>query len=109
MHELIERLEKATGPDVDLDHAIGRVVRPADGHGVLGYTCSIDAALTLVPKGWRVNWAGECPDRTWFFDLIARNKDMAGDRYWGNTAALALCIAALRTRRHSSAITSRDT
>ena len=50
MHsELIERLVKATGPDLDLDHAIAAAVRPADGHGVLLYTGSIDAALTLVP------------------------------------------------------------
>ena len=61
-HELIARLEAATGPDISLDIAIhsfvnaGKRIR-ADRHGfpmdVKGYTHSIDAAATLVPAGLR--------------------------------------------------------
>lgn len=80
LSELIERLEKATGPDRELDVAIGFAIgriRERDGNYLyamgndsdmvvepndyddrlvaqpLGYyTASIDAALTLVPEGW---------------------------------------------------------
>lgn len=68
---LIERLEKASGPDRDLDGAIAVAVGPwTERHGLPGpwvskgpnhaineaphFTASLDAALTLVPEGWIV-------------------------------------------------------
>lgn len=72
MSDLIERLEKATGPDRDFDRLIEESLpgvrqhhdhrMVADGYvmeanGVQAYlpplyTASIDAALTLLPEGW---------------------------------------------------------
>lgn len=54
LKELIERLEKATGPDPYLDLDISNHVSPDDDATILtspSYTASIDAALTLVPEG----------------------------------------------------------
>ena len=67
-NDLIARLEAATGPDRELDAAIALTVGLDIGRGrahsqdsrVSAYTASIDAALTLVPKGWGVvvrRWA----------------------------------------------------
>ena len=74
LSDLIARLEKATGPDLELDEQIQAAIsgatleKQADGRNayhrdgfwisigkVLPYTSSIDAAMTLVPEGWRVN------------------------------------------------------
>lgn len=73
MNEIIERLEKATGPDRELDGEIFRLIdeRPGDRWELFNgvwyhecreeagayisppfYTMSIDAALMLVPRGW---------------------------------------------------------
>lgn len=67
--ELIERLEKATGPDRELDAIIMRAIYPELGDTMVTdtgwcvggdhdapsksrpYTASVDAALTLVPDG----------------------------------------------------------
>lgn len=111
---LIERLEKATGPDRELDLAIALAVCPnvlvAKRDTLTGalrdytyweYTASIDAALTLVPPEWM--WAlhggkGSClgaqlnlpdvetPEVEIFVDDAA-------------SVAIALCIAALKARR----------
>lgn len=73
MKDLIERLEKATEPDRELGAAIecvivdgvtkhpnvdlsarGYVMRGPQSYLAPNYTGSIDAALTLVPKGWIV-------------------------------------------------------
>lgn len=121
---LAERCEKATGADRELDLAIqcalsgnpwrwsdSRAFEPETvitwdqyGAGAVGnpvcdleaYTASIDAAMTLVPEGWRVNWAGECPDRRWFVDLIARAANDVTPRLWAANYPLAICAAALR-------------
>lgn len=71
MNDLIERLEKATGPDRELDAEIWMTLNPSwrdyprtEAGGWITplamsapaspYTDSIDAALTLMPKGWLV-------------------------------------------------------
>jgi len=68
--ELASRCEAATGPDRDLDWAITQVRHPSanphprnpalfllcDGHfrrSDFNYTASLDAAMSLVPEGWR--------------------------------------------------------
>ena len=72
LSELIERLEKATGPDRELDERIGGAAGVSicwpwtdqDGRyipriDVPRYTASLDAALTLVPEGpWMTAIAG---------------------------------------------------
>lgn len=116
MQELIERLEKATGPDRELDLAIGQLLPPPHPFSlsieqqrggkppVPAFTASIDAALTLVPEGW--DWRVSGPDwhdgrRNMHFGH-ARQYRKAGD--WRRDAegnarhtrpAIALCIAIL--------------
>ena len=108
---LIADLEAATGPSRELDEAIYRYwrkVTPAPRPGVMWttdleyaptYTASLDAALTLVPEGWRVNWAGQTGELHWFFDLIECNGPGQTRRAWHQCYSIALCIAALRARR----------
>src|SRR5688500_8077881 len=50
--ELAECCERATGPDSELDAAIHHAVPM--GVFVSDFTASLDAAMTLVPEGWRV-------------------------------------------------------
>ena len=80
------------------------------------YTSSIDAAMTLVPEGWRVNsgdfsvegrfaWmltlAGQ-PRTEWFARRRSMTDDYDGDPLYmsgrGKTLSIALCIAALKAR-----------
>lgn len=120
MRDLIERLEKATGPDRDVDVAIWaalfadpRKYRRASDEGprysdwesnhsgkwepfypilnAAPYTASIDAAMMLVPEGstWEVGFS----DNRVFWAGIDEHPS-----YRGATAAIALCIAALKAR-----------
>ena len=74
---LAERVERAEGPDRELDAEIaplkglrrvdegqplGRVWYDHRGHGVPlpAFTASLDAAMTLVPEGWSMRFAW-CP------------------------------------------------
>lgn len=133
LSDLIARLEKATGPDLELDEQIQAAIsgatleKQADGRNayhhdgfwisigkVLPYTSSIDAAMTLVPEGWRVNsgdfsvegrfaWmltlAGQ-PRTEWFARRRSMTDDYDGDPLYmsgrGKTLSIALCIAALK-------------
>lgn len=85
--ELIELLEKATGPAFALDMAIARAVNPqATNHTAPpAYSASIDAALTLVPEGCGFVVMGKAAK-------IGRKIATAA------TPALAICIAALRAK-----------
>ena len=94
--ELIERLEKATGPDRQLDHDIALATgwaqsfsgatgtSPAglispDGnyhYSARPFTASIDAALTLVPDGTEGDAARDARVAT----IVS-----AATPYWGNT------------------------
>lgn len=95
--DLIERLERATAGNRELDKLIAEFV----GHtfGVPEYTTSIDAALTLVDGFWAVGKQEFEP----FARILVPNEhgDFIGQRNieaTGATPALALCIAALRAR-----------
>lgn len=110
--ELIELLEKATGPAFALDMAIARVVNPqATKHTAPpAYSASINAALTLVPDGWRM--AALCQRDPWFcrletddFESVTWGKGgdwitevTSGSEATANAAtpALAIVIAAIR-------------
>ena len=111
--ELAERCEAATGPDRDIDaliapfagsrvvdegYPLGRCCYDADHRLVTmpPYTRSLDAAMSLVPKG--ASWS--------LYDVIGKRESV---RMYGRgfdvlcaaaNPALALCAAALRARAH---------
>lgn len=151
LDELIAALEKATGPDRELDVAIhleatkdreniaSKIIRSEvtvekweigyggiywqtkSGSGnwpIKFYTSSIDAAMTLVPKGWLLSEFGQnhpefksVADREWFAGVMgpvswAPPEPGAPDEPVYDHAngthdihAIALCIAALRARK----------
>jgi hypothetical protein len=94
--ELALRCEQATGDSFDLNHAIAAAL----GIASEPFTASLDAAMQLVPEGFRFSvgdqyegtaWASVCPlDGTKYLPATA-NTDAANP-------ALALCAASLRAR-----------
>jgi hypothetical protein len=117
--EVIVKLQAASTPSDHLDfavaEAVGTLEEPDDGvYGAPGYTYSLDAALSLVPEGWRVqNMHGEADD--WFAELCDRDPshphcraavswDQSNSKTWGTWPALALCIAALKARQAMEAV-----
>lgn len=127
MDKLIERLERATGSDRSLDADIYRLdYFPVDKSymdafraSAPHYTSSVDAAVTLIPKGWA--WkCGTCciSDDAWC--VPDYNSPLHGERlrkelgspvHGGifdtgididqrppGRVAIALCIAALKAR-----------
>ncbi len=116
MKNLIERLERATGPDRDLDIAIGEAVGAAD-HGwpayhrpfkdwAKHYTASIDAALTLVPEGfrWKLGYSKNVPCVASVVDYRIQMAPNVGsfDAECDSNHAIALCVAALRAREETA-------
>lgn len=117
---LIERLEAASGPDRELDEAIGLDLgwspvsnptfatglmgrwytpdgRMTDHYGIPRWTASLDAAMTLIPEGCVTYLASE--DRhshRWEWSL--RDKYAVRHHARAPTPALALCIASLKAR-----------
>lgn len=116
VNDLIARLEKATGPDRELnkaipaalgyvwngaapgwrwEHANGTLLQDAD------FTGSIDAALTLVPEGW---WATiECKGKYFHAGLeyVGPGEIDGPEDVWARnrpSPAIALCIAVLKAR-----------
>jgi hypothetical protein len=59
---LAGRCEEATGADRELDEAIAKAIGVASlfaaGNRDWHFTASLDAALSLVPAGWRHKWNG---------------------------------------------------
>lgn len=108
---LIDKLERADGPDRELDQLIAVWHRSQiSGKRVLGvancaaYTASIDAAMTLVPEGWqliKIEWFNVNDSwRAFMRDWHIQSDTFAAKTGDGQAAtpALALCIAALRAR-----------
>ena len=114
--EIIVALEAATGPDRKLDAKIllaaypGLGLKKGFGEGYYSssgihtavefYTDSIDAALTLVPDGWRKNVILD-PDAADFPASVMIAHGFSHDQVFrgaGKSLPLALCIAALRAR-----------
>ncbi len=108
MQDLIERLEKATGPDLEADRLIScLLIGRDDVFFATGpyYTESIDAAVELVPEGWawfveRIDGFTNGDARIWLpaqhtHGLPRENFDVRK----AATPAIALCIAALKVRR----------
>lgn len=106
--DLIVRLEKAEGPDRDLDIDIAKACLPEHHSGRWGrintpeFTRSIDAALTLVPEGWAVNNMFQRQDDRWRCALYKKSggapKDSHVTAEWTPTPAIALCIPALKAQ-----------
>lgn len=115
MKDLIEKLEAATegSRELDAEIAIASGTAPVGAfrpcasldNGTFGtgayslwsaphYTSSLDAALTLVLKGFGWNVNDDCGDVA----VFGETGEFRGD---GRTPALALCIAALKARRDS--------
>lgn len=114
---LVERVEAATGPDRELDCDIARYRRvtvmkhdPETGENFetthWHYTASLDAAMTLVPKGWAFSLGemmGLPIERRWRCHLRDHNEPYnPATCAWVDkdlsTPALAICAAALRAR-----------
>jgi hypothetical protein len=118
MSDLIERLQAATCGSRELDGLISMWLQVGEltesmertakdwaasgpewteqegSHCVPHFTTSINAALTLVPKG--CGWLAQHIDRdamATIFPPVAENTVA-----WAKTAPLALCIAALKAR-----------
>lgn len=92
---LIERLESLTGPCRDLDRDIGCDLagKPRNDPVPLHYTANIDAAMTLVPGGFedvQVNRSGMA--------FLVTSRGGIQHSGFGQGAAIALCIAALKAR-----------
>lgn len=68
------------------------------------FTASIDAAMTLVPEGWRVCQFYEDPRGPWFVHIGKRDtirsspRDPSSCDGYAAIPAVALCIAALKAR-----------
>jgi hypothetical protein len=129
---LAERCEQAAEPDRELDQEISRVLLPAAAEGItrsrygwsyrvfgpsgwddewletLPFTASLDAAVTLVPEGWK--WKAILRDSARGENTgegyVHNNRLHMSGQYQGAdtfaaTPALALCAAALRARAAS--------
>lgn len=105
MNDLITRLERAEGPDRELDWAI-HIRDGLLGVGMYGdhprYTASIYAALTLVPEEWTVVTISQNDDKSWFAELregfLTSYNRVALSPVKSSTPALALAAAALKAR-----------
>lgn len=108
MDELIARLEKATGPDRELDADIMyfeiergagiKVARiPSLTETANHYTLSIDAAITLVPEEHNADVIRFSNSKG--HANVKQHMTEAGHLGNGATPAIALCIAALKARK----------
>jgi hypothetical protein len=101
--ELAAACEAATGPDRALDAAITLALAALGRRvGIRKFTASLDAAMALVPEGWKLRqmaFSAPCADdRKWHLNL--HGGKVGEDTFVGRgaTPALALVSAALRAR-----------
>lgn len=103
--ELIAKLEKATGPDPELDVDILAYItgtdrdspRPYPSFQVRRFTASTDAALMLVPADpIYYDWSVERDDDLYKASIHAPHGQRAPSL--GATPPIAICIAALKAR-----------
>ena len=112
--ELANRVEQASGPDRELDAAVWLHLPEQEGHAwkhggdkfaharqiagvafVPRYTASLDAAMTLVPKGLWAEGSLSSPGQLEVHGPCTYDPLGKG---WAATPALALCAAALKAR-----------
>lgn len=119
LRDLIERVERASQGSRELDamiaRAVGRVPMHAGfvaaddvawdkglGYSVPRYTSSIDAAMSLVPKG--MHWCVDSDGDRYMASASVGPQPIGGELYSphaiadAETPALALCCASLRAR-----------
>lgn len=123
IREIVERLERAEGPNFRLEQEIMWAVRNvperhrSDHDKPPAYTSSLDAAMTLVPEGWFWRVGHTTSYQAWAFvnrchpDHADKGDEHSFKReHWEpkSTPALALCIAALRARLASGAQGGKD-
>lgn len=120
LRDVEKRLAEATGPDRDIDTALMEIAGYTCDiirDGIIGpeiiwrkrgittgspgrFTSSIDAALTLVPDGW-FWFCGHLDQTDRRFAATVEERAVVGAPYSRGvapTAALAICLAAIRTR-----------
>lgn len=105
MENLIAALEASEGPSQELDMRIYNAIYP-DGADYVDpkeprYTSSLDAAITLIPTGWRVEEWFIGADKSSCIELDFFPKEGHIPTANGShecSAAIALCIASLRAR-----------
>ena len=102
--KLLSLLQGAQEGSEYLDYAIQRVLFRMTKPVPL-YTRSLDAAMMLMPEGWTIHRLGElsnCRGGTggWVADIFRPAEAVIAFPSEGTaaTAALALCVAAVRTR-----------
>ena len=103
LSKLVEALEAAAEGSEYLDYAIQRhftLTKP-----VPAYTSSVDAAMSLLPEGWSIHRLCHRHDcrgnfTGWFAELYRASDAVIQQpaNSLGATAALALCVAAMRVR-----------
>lgn len=118
---LATHCEQATGSDRELDLAIAQALQPnrlwqsgewsdveiAHQRGSGGeafpapsYTSSADAALTLIPDGWKV-WGVREDDSGWWVGLsLDGGRNVQGG--WAPTPTFALAMSAAALRAHAA-------
>lgn len=107
MSDLIERLQKAVGPDRELDISIYNFLNGTDlkedpwqDGSIPGYTASVNAALTLRPDDANCYGFDLGPNEV--MGYVSRNNVASGhwvkEGYHATSPAIALCIAALKAR-----------
>jgi hypothetical protein len=96
MEALIQRVEKAEGPDRELDGEIHGIPSAAccDWDDVPHYTASLDAAVSLVPSGW--DWSISKGWNEAAIASLAPAEKAAEVTTEAATAALALLAAILK-------------
>lgn len=106
MKDLIDKLEKATGADGDLDFEISKaisgqhIVQYSGAH--LHYTSSVDDALMLVPEGyaWTIyTLRTGLAEPFKYFASVSFPNEGCGSPADATTPAIAVCIAALKARQ----------
>lgn len=130
---VIERLEKCVGPDRELDAVIGRAcgltpqIKAIYRRGYYPkqklrdeeiwprFTFSLDAALTLVPEGWRIQLF-EHPGKLWSARIIGPGfvtiapfecEDNPLERL-ASSGAIALILACCKARRHLTPVSEQE-
>lgn len=95
LSDVIAMLEKATGPDREIDYAIDRAVTGRAKHRLFTppYCSSVDAALTLLHAEYGAVSMSK--------NEHGQSSAHVGHPYMfgnGQTIAIAICIAALKAR-----------
>lgn len=97
MDDLIKRLREATEASRELDMEIAKLAGvPYGPYKAPRYTASLDAAMTLIPKGWTRDVDATAPECG--IDVTLHGKGSVLNRATHDSEPIATCIAALLSR-----------